>query len=909
MEHCLTANTLVDVLDGTLTVAAIGEVKRHLEECRLCSDLFAEMSLLYETGGMATAAGQLLEPGATVGRYQILGVIGSGAMGTVYAASDPLLDRRVALKLVHNRAPDASGAVARARQLREAQAMARLHHPHVVAVHDVGTIGEQLFIAMELVDGETLADWLRRPRGWRQIRDVFLQAGRGLAAAHAVGLVHRDFKPSNVMIGSDGRVRVMDFGLARPLGGDEPGSAATTAAPASDPHTTTTGMLVGTPAYMAPEQLLGKPADASSDQFSFCVALYEALFGERPFDGSSIEELSASVRAGRIRSSARTARSVPQWLRRILLRGLSDAAVARFPSMDALIAALAQDPAARRRSALLAGLGVVVAASLALAVRHSSMQKRLECRSGAERLAGVWDAATKARMHGAFTRSGKPYAETVWHTVAAKLDSFARAWTGMHDDACEATYVRGEQSPELLDLRMACLQQRLDETAAITSLLASADARMVERAVQIVQGSDNLAACADTRSLRQTTGPPTEPARRVAYDALERQLAELSALNKAGRHAEGRARADAVVAAARKLDHPVALSDALRGRGIFQRMMGDAAGAEASLHEAAEYAERGSDDGKLGGVWANLASAALDMGKVDEAVRWLHYAAAADARASPDPLRQAFLQSTWGKVYELRSQFADAVASRQRAADLFHRIDDAANESFSLAHVGQNLGDLGRLDDAFAACQAGRRLVEEVLGPEHPRLIYQLECLADLHRLRGEPGEAAELDRQQLALQAAALGSANATNVPPLANLALALVEQRHFDEALATVEKAETLTKPGQLNPSVQWRLRLYKAQALLGMGQAAVAMPLLDECQRASGHLDLDEAERIAAQFALASALWHDKPQRTRALQLARDAAERSRRLADVPLFHALQTDLEQWLRAHAPAENAAP
>jgi eukaryotic-like serine/threonine-protein kinase len=280
-----------------------------------------------------------------VGRYVVESRLGEGGMGVVHVAHDPQLDRRVALKLLHPQRE--LGPAARARFLREAQALARLSHPNVVAVHDVGTVGERTYLAMELVVGRTLAAWLAEaPRSWPQVLDAFVPAGEGLAAVHAAGLVHRDFKPGNVMLGDDGRVRVLDFGLAR--------AERTLAADAGDwteavddgetegdllsTPVTRTGALLGTPAYMAPEQWRGESPDARSDQFSYCVSLWEALYGEPPFGRGPIPVLADRVLRGDVRAATRS--SVPAWLESIVRRGLAVDPAQRWPSQRALLSAL-----------------------------------------------------------------------------------------------------------------------------------------------------------------------------------------------------------------------------------------------------------------------------------------------------------------------------------------------------------------------------------------------------------------------------------------------------------------------------------------------------------------------------------------------------------------------------------------
>ncbi|MCY1055479.1 serine/threonine-protein kinase [Nannocystis sp. SCPEA4] len=291
---------------------------------------------------------------STIGRFQVLRVVGAGGMGVVYAARDPQLDRTVALKLLH---PAQLGLAAQQRLLREAQAMARLQHPNVLAVYDAGVHASQVWIAMEYEGGGTLGDWLRAaPRRWLEVLEVLVQAGRGLAAAHGAGLVHRDFKPANVLVGG-GRIRISDFGLAR-LGEEALAEVERTAdehvAALAEPMTRT-GAVLGTPAYMAPEQLAGGQASARSDQFAFCVVLFEALHGHRPFRGDNLAQLCEAFQRGAL---VKPARPVPRRLQAVLERGLQVDPERRFPSMDALLAELARVREERSWYGLLGALAV-----------------------------------------------------------------------------------------------------------------------------------------------------------------------------------------------------------------------------------------------------------------------------------------------------------------------------------------------------------------------------------------------------------------------------------------------------------------------------------------------------------------------------------------------------------------------
>jgi class 3 adenylate cyclase/predicted Ser/Thr protein kinase len=334
----LSENVVAALVSGSLPPAELEAAERHLDGCASCRELVART--LHDLVPAPPAHGG----GARIGRYRVLREVGAGSMGRVYAAEDPDLGREVALKVL--RSPEGADREGRrARLLREARAMARLAHPNVITVYEVAEADEQIFIAMELVHGATLGRWLRdAPRGWRAVADVLCAAGRGLSAAHAAGIVHRDFKPDNVLVGDDGRVRVTDFGLAQVGAGEAPAASGVPAAPSGTPELaltalTASGALVGTPAYMAPEQLRGDPTDERSDLFSFCVAFWEALYGERPFAGRDLEELHTAVAAGAIRPPPE-GRAVPRSLQDALRRGLQPARGDRPASMAALLAAI-----------------------------------------------------------------------------------------------------------------------------------------------------------------------------------------------------------------------------------------------------------------------------------------------------------------------------------------------------------------------------------------------------------------------------------------------------------------------------------------------------------------------------------------------------------------------------------------
>ena len=418
-------------------------------------------------------------PSRAIGRFRLQRELGAGGMGVVYAAHDSKLERTIALKVLH---PRTRGDTAGTRLQREAQAMARLRHPNVLTVFETGTHGDQVFVAMEYVEGGTLGEWLAGgPRPWREVLDKLLQAGRGLLAAHRVGLVHRDFKPANALLDGDGRVLVADFGLAR-SGADPVANAILPAGELErtdagdgdallDATLTQTGALVGTPAYMSPEQFAGVPATPRSDQFSFCVVLYEALYGERPFAGADVGELAVNVERGLVKRAPRGAR-VPSGVRAVILRGLSVAPGRRFPSMDELLRAL--ERAARPRSRLWLGIAAVAAACLGTGVLVLSdvdpdaadEAAELTCQERADSVKQLWNDDARASVRAAFETlalDAGAYAE-----LDATLTEYAGGLAGRYGERCIATSLGAAAAA--VDV---CLE---DRRAALGELVATVTA-------------------------------------------------------------------------------------------------------------------------------------------------------------------------------------------------------------------------------------------------------------------------------------------------------------------------------------------------------------------------------------------------------------------------------------------------
>jgi tRNA A-37 threonylcarbamoyl transferase component Bud32/ABC-type branched-subunit amino acid transport system substrate-binding protein len=393
LGECPPEDLLLEFVEGQARAEAADAIVRHLADCNTCSALVAEIAGEASEGVPPADSSDPEEEGPSsstlargdrVGRYVIQELIGVGGMGAVYAARDPSLDRDVALKLLRRSAEEAE---LESRLMREAKAMARLSAPEVITVFDTGWHGKQLFIAMELLRAGDLRRWLETsPRPWRDVLAMYLRAGRGLARAHAAGIVHRDFKPDNVLVDDEGHVRVTDFGLARAVQTSDPaaeGAAALEGAVTSEASLTKTGVVVGTPAYMAPEQLDGSPADVRSDVFSFCVALYEGLYGAKPFSGATLKALQRAKVSGEVMVPPRRRSSAPERLRRALLVGLSAAPEDRYASMDELLSALERAARSPKRRVAATILTVGVLAGIAVPAGRSAWRRTHPDRSDA----------------------------------------------------------------------------------------------------------------------------------------------------------------------------------------------------------------------------------------------------------------------------------------------------------------------------------------------------------------------------------------------------------------------------------------------------------------------------------------------------------------------------------------------
>ncbi|HTS81321.1 MAG TPA: serine/threonine-protein kinase [Myxococcaceae bacterium] len=723
-----------------------------------------------------------------LGRYLVLETLGEGATGQIYRAYDPQLDRRVALKLLKP-VPGVDAAMLQSRLLHEAQAMARLSHPHVVAVHDVGTAEGQVFVAMELVEGTTLRAWLEeRPRPWREVLAAFLQAGEGLAAAHAAGLVHRDFKPANVVLGRDGVVKVTDFGLA--VGSSDFAEGAreppgTGSGRELDPDRSTSALLVGTPAYMSPEQRLGRPLDARTDQYSFCVALFEGLTGHRPAGPADAHGKSPG-HAG--------PQSVPGWVMRPVLKGLKESPQERHRSMRELLDALAADPARRRtRFLATAALSALVVGALGTTYLWAE-RRRLLCSGAAAQLTGTWDPTTREAVSHAFLESRVPYAKDVLAGVVRSLDGRARAWTSMNVEACEATRLRGTQSEGLLDRRMACLGRRLEEMRALTAVLAKADAKIVERAGQAVDALPAIGECSSAGVLASPAESPLSPPVRAQAEALDRGLAEAAALRETGQLKQAMAKVRPLADAAAALGSPGL--DA-RARALLAQVrsdLGDFAESERTWMEAVAGADAAQDDALRVGGWTALTRVVgVEQARFRDGEQAAAQANAILVRLGRPPHLEAVYRFALGSLHAREGRQKEAIDELQRAVEQAHSAFDADDTRIAsmLVSLGVALRNSGQLAEARTQLQAALDIVERKLGPMHPLVANTLYQLSSVHRRLGNVDLAWDTALRALAAREAVFGPSSTPVGRSLNGLGIMLQEQARYRDAEPYLRRA----------------------------------------------------------------------------------------------------------------------
>ncbi len=835
-----------------------------------------------------------LERGSQLGRYVVLSKLGAGGMGVVYGAFDPKLGRRVALKLLHGYESGVRKSAGHDRLLREAQAMAKLTHRNTVAIHDVGVHAGRVFLAMEYISGRTLRELMREDQpGWREVLQIFREAAAGLVAAHDAGLVHRDFKPENVTVDDAGRVRVMDFGLAAPSGDTSSGhSHPDDSAESGDRRRP---RLVGTPAYMAPEQFEGGIVGQAADQFAFCVALYEALYGVRPFPGASAVELARSVSRGEMRSPPRS--DVPNSVRRAVLRGLATNPGERHASMRELCERLETKP--RRWLWLAVGGGALAtgAAGLVLGTQLLERRDRAGCREAARQLDDDWNDAVREQLDAAIRLGGAPAAGVTAHTVKRSLDAYADRWSSARETACVAVRVDEAWEPAAVARADACF----DATrAAFAELIARAlVADFVVQAGLGWAGSrlPRPEDCADgTRLLQQADPHRTSPevvtalATAAAAEALE-DWPTIAGI------------ADELLADGVEAYEPAIAVRLLLLRGRARFAATDIAGARAASLDALTMAYGAGIDEVA--FLAAIALAQLELygqEHLDQARSWLRVARLILRRSGqPTGTEDWAKLHLWeGKANIVGHRLAEArealdVAAAHRAG--LYPPDHPLVIEVARVRAGVATGE-GDYDRALRELSELIPVAERVWGGDHPKMAGLIRSVAVAHAKKGDARTAAAELQRALDILTATYGADSGRTATAKYQLGTQLAALSRYDEAEVVLRGALASASPATASATRRGEILIALAGAVWAQGRVDEARQVLGDAIEAAeagaqknhallaaAHANLGAVEKSAGDGAASRS--H--------LALALAAAQRARR-AEPVLVVEIETALAQ-------------
>jgi serine/threonine-protein kinase len=885
-------------------------------------------------------------PPTTLARYILLREIARGGGGIVFSAFDPELDRKVAIKLIRSGTGE-SAQESRIRLLREAQAMARLDHPNVIPVHDVGTYAPQdlrvddgrrgdipergVFVVMELADGIDMRRWLlAQRRTWREVVAVFRDAAAGLVAAHRAGLVHRDFKPSNVMIDGEGRVRVLDFGLARAVSpsGDSPapdrreadGSRGDTLSTPLTGH----GVVVGTPAYMSPEQHRSGSVDERSDQYSFCAALYEGVYAKLPFPQRTLDDLLQAKEAGAF--ARRPDARVPRWLDRLLATGLAPRPDDRHASMAVLHAELGRD----RTRALRWGLAALVVVGGAVAVVASGGEGD-PCGGLARELAGIWDEPVRATVETAFLDTGVPYARQAAHTVSDDLDRYTLQWIETRKHVCEAALAEGAAPMAETARAMLCLDRRLTRVGGLTQLFATADAKLVEGAAAAVADLPPVETC-DQRSSAAGIARSEVPHEELLE--VEAEIARSVALSHAVRYEEALRVARSAVEMAEGVGEPIVLGRALDQLARAHSSRAEYEEAEAAARRAVEAAERGLD-GELAVACLGRLAFVVGVGR-SRYEEGLHLVDLAHAKAEGlglDAGTRRHILFTRARVHERGGQYREALADLEAAlvleessaverptviADILNNIGvsydrlgdyptalgyyeralEARRElgeghpdvGNGLGNVGITLNSVGRYAEAVKALEEGLAITKAALGEDHPSAAWIESNLGSVYLSLGRYDDAEARVRAAKEARERVLGEDDPITGLGLGSLASVFVETGRAAEALELATRELEIAQQHASNRFGLARALHDRGRALASVGRHAEALaayersaelyvdatgpqhPLLVEVLAHRGESELATGDVVAAVTALERALSIGAASRMPALELSK-------------------------------------
>jgi tetratricopeptide (TPR) repeat protein len=841
--------SLAELAQGVVDGARRDELEAHLEACAECRGVVASvLSALRPEEETGPHRGQV------VGRFVVLEPIGAGAIGEVFSSWDSVLERAVALKWLYPALLRAEGGQLRQRLLTEARALAKVQHPNVVSVFDVVEWGQTQVIVMELVPHATTLRHAVEKKGWRAITALYLDAARGLLAAHAAGVVHGDFKPDNVLLAGDGRVRVCDFGLSRAMP-MAPGVG-------SDPKRSS---VSGTPAYLSPERWRGQSADVGTDAFALCVSLWEALAGKHPFESRELNARLEEMKKG----PPPLPSGVPSRLEAALRRGLAFEAKDRFPSLGALADELELVVTPKRATTTLAAVGLLAVLALAGLGVH---QWRSQCDDAGAPVAQLWTVARRDSIHAAFTRTGHPAAESLAATALGGLDAFASTMAQTRRDACVATAFRGD-SDALLTLRNVCVARRLADLDALGHAFETPDPKTVERAVLAAETLTQAPGCFDAATLGQVTPPLAS--KKVAVDEAAKRVAEVRALRLTGHPKESVAAAPAALEAAEKSEWKPVIADAATEWANGLERSGKFDDARPQYQRGVTLALEANDLALAFAAAVQLGFLeGYDANKREAGEAWLVM-----AKALLVPARLV------GTGEELRAVNVDAtllakVGKAAEAADEWARVAKGLGEtpSLNLARVMSNLGNAlresGHAAEGLVWHERSLKMMESLLGPSHPDVAAAANNLgsglSDLSRFE----EARPWFQKSLEIREKLFGPEAlplATTVYNLGELALRTGDGKtaleQYRRSGAIVEKAK-----GPDDDDV-WDSRLGEGLALELLGRHAEASELLSQVLPQVVERKFPAWNVAEAKLGLATALKKSGREPARVKQLANE------------------------------------
>ncbi|HTE51985.1 MAG TPA: serine/threonine-protein kinase [Kofleriaceae bacterium] len=742
-EQCPTDAELLAVAAGELPPADLARARAHLAGCVACAARIAELigdanrthrSPSWREGHTPTVPDVVpqIQPGTWIGNYRVDRTVGAGGMGVVYRGVDRSLARAVAIKVLNRPEEDPVDHGDRARLERESHALARLSHRNVVTIYQVGEHGGRRYLAMEYIEGGTVREWLAAaPRSARDVVDVFVQVGHGVAAVHEAGFVHRDIKPDNLLVGADGRVRLGDFGLVVSAGSDDDasGRGQRDGRDALDPRALarrrSTGLtesaLMGTPRYMAPEVLRGELADQRSDQWSYCAALWEALSSAPAFPGGLVTALTRGTQPHAPAEPAQPAR-IPRRLRHALLRGLAHEPRDRWPSMPALVDALSGGRRHLTRASVAALMAALVSGiALVVSLSGGEAPGPDPCAAVGDALAGTWNQA-RARLAAALRVPPASYPQAAALSVDRQLTAYADGWLAARRAACRSAHREGVA--DATTLAATCLDERRVALDASVEAMSQVPPDGPATALAAIGALPAVEDCADDTWLVNRQSPPADPRQRGEVAALRASLEAARARLWLGRRDEADRLARAVLDRARPIAFALLTADSLRLVGLTARATG-APDALAMLEAALTDAEAAGDDVLVARLWADLLDTARAGDVQRDVERWLRHARAIAARLERLAPRAhdrtlADLAAAEGSLLRARGMMDPAEARVREALALEVRAGGPPGPRLVRAHgrLGALLLDRGQRSEGDAEIARAQLLARDLVGAD-----------------------------------------------------------------------------------------------------------------------------------------------------------------------------------------------